>query len=101
MLMRTNHALHWKPERQVLELFCYRNRFKMLKQCWARVPGRALTARYNVVSIKRADWNAEQLRNFELLCKFAQISLVLCENLFRKIDEVHLIDSGDDVTYPQ
>src|SRR5580704_4714391 len=101
ILIGANDALHRKAEWSVLNLTAYRNRFKMFQQRGTEVP-RGTPARCDdVIPFKSADWNAEQFWNFEAFCECRQIALMLCKDLFRKIDEIHFVDGRDDVTDPK
>src|SRR5580692_6641732 len=73
-----------------------RHSLEQFQKAWPGIPGNARTAMDNVVALKRADRNGDQLGNLQTLRESLKASPMVVEDFLRKIDKVHLVHGGDN-----
>ena len=73
--------------------------FQVFEQCRAGVPGRVLRLVHDVVAELRRDRDRGDFRCADIRGQFVEVCYQFCESLGREVDEVDLVDRGDDVRY--
>ena len=96
ILMGTDHALDGQPEGCLCAFDGEGEGFEQFENAGAGVERHAGAAMNDVVAVEGADGDGDELRNFELTGEALQAGAVTVEDFFREIDQVHLVDGGDD-----
>ena len=98
---RTNHILYREAEEITHRLMTYRNGLQVVQKCWTVIPRRLFTLVDYIISILGADRDKYHVLDIECLRHL----LVVCDNLiiyiFTEINQVHLVDSHQNMRYSE
>lgn len=98
---RTNHILYREAEEIAHPLMTYRNGLQVVQKCWTVIPRRLFTLVDYIISILGADRDKYHVLDIECLRHL----LVVCDNLiiyiFTEINQVHLVDSHQNMRYSE
>ena len=98
---RTNHILYRETEEIAHRLMTYRNGLQIVQQGRSLIPRSLLTLVHHVVAILGADRDKHHVLDIQRLRHFLVVGNNLVVYIFTEINQVHLVDSHQDMWYAE
>ena len=98
---RTNHVLHWEAEETAHRLMTHRNGLQIAQQGRSLIPRSLITLVHHVVAILGADRDEHHVLDIQCLRHLLVVGNNLIIYIFTEINQVHLVDSHQDMRYAE
>jgi len=98
---RTNHVLHWEAEEIAHRLMTHRNGLQIVQQGRALIPRSLIALVHHVVAILGADRDKHHVLDIQRLRHLLVVGNNLVVYIFTEINQVHLVDSHQDMWYAE
>ena len=98
---RTNHILYRETEEIAHRLMTYRNGLQIVQQGRSLIPRSLLTLVHHVVAILGADRDKHHVLDIQCLRHLLVVGNNLVVYIFTEINQVHLVDSHQDMWYAE
>ena len=98
---RTNHILYREAEEIAHHLMTYRNRLQIVQQSRSLIPRSLIALVHHVVAILGADRDKYHVLDIQRLRHLLVVGNNLVVYIFTEINQVHLVDSHQDMWYTE